>query len=92
MEALMEAPPVFERFHTVEGGIERIIYTPVVRRLKTPLLLQHGMFAGAWHWQQWQALFGRWGWESHAHSLMVEHNHRETAKQVHDWLVAQGIG
>lgn len=55
--------------HTVEDGIERIVYTPRQRQHATPLLLQHGMFHGAWCWQWWQSLFAEWGWESVAVSL-----------------------
>ena len=28
---------------SVEHGIERIVYTPDVRRFATPIILQHGM-------------------------------------------------
>ncbi len=55
--------------HTIENGIERIVYTPKQRRFETPILMQHGMWHGAWCWQHWQALFAEWGWESHAISL-----------------------
>jgi pimeloyl-ACP methyl ester carboxylesterase len=55
--------------HTVEDGIERIVYTPKQRTHVTPILLQHGMFHSAWCWQWWQALFAEWGWESVAVSL-----------------------
>ena len=54
---------------SVEHGIERIVYTPDVRRFATPIILQHGMWHGAWCWQPWQALLAEWGWETHAHSL-----------------------
>ncbi len=55
--------------HTVEDGIERIVYTPKVRQHATPILMQHGMWHGAWTWQWWQPLFADWGWESVAVSL-----------------------
>lgn len=55
--------------HTITDGIERIVYTPRQRRFATPIVLQHGMWHGAWCWQPWQALLAEWGWESHAHSL-----------------------
>ena len=55
--------------HTVEDGIERVVYTPKKRRFETPILMQHGMWHGAWCWAEWQALLATWGWESHAHSL-----------------------
>ncbi len=55
--------------HTLEDGIERIVYTPKQRRFDTPILMQHGMWHGAWCWRWWQELLAEWGWESHAHSL-----------------------
>ncbi|MBN1485281.1 MAG: alpha/beta fold hydrolase [Chloroflexia bacterium] len=55
--------------HTVEDGVERIVYKPHQPRFQTPLLMQHGMFHGAWCWHLWQELFAGWGWESHAFSL-----------------------
>jgi pimeloyl-ACP methyl ester carboxylesterase len=55
--------------HTVQGGIERIVYSPEVRHFETPVLMQHGMWHGAWCWQYWQELFAEWGWESIAVSL-----------------------
>ena len=55
--------------HTVQDGIERIVYTPEVKRFETPILMQHGMYHGAWCWQFWQELFAEWGWESIAISL-----------------------
>jgi pimeloyl-ACP methyl ester carboxylesterase len=55
--------------HSINNGIERVTYTPKRRRFETPIVMQHGMWHGAWCWQAWQELFARWGWESHAHSL-----------------------
>ena len=55
--------------HTVEDGLERIVYTPRQRKHVTPILMQHGMFHGAWTWQWWQPLLAEWGWESIAVSL-----------------------
>lgn len=55
--------------HSVEDGIERIVYTPAVRRFATPILLQHGMWHGAWSWQPWQEHLAEWGWQSVAVSL-----------------------
>jgi pimeloyl-ACP methyl ester carboxylesterase len=60
---------IFKRIHTVEDGLERFIYLPQNRRFETPILLQHGMWHGAWCWQLWQELLAEWGWESHAFSL-----------------------
>ena len=55
--------------HTVQEGIERIVYSPEVKHFETPVLMQHGMWHGAWCWQYWQELFAEWGWESIAISL-----------------------
>jgi len=52
-----------------DGGIERVTVTPKNRRYETPILMQHGMWHGAWCWRQWQELFAEWGRESHAFSL-----------------------
>jgi pimeloyl-ACP methyl ester carboxylesterase len=55
--------------HAIEGGIERVVYTPKHRRFDTPILMQHGMWHGAWCWRHWQESLATWGWESHAFSL-----------------------
>ncbi len=55
--------------HTIQDGIERIRYLPRKRRFETPILMQHGMWHGAWCWQPWQELLAGWGWESVAASL-----------------------
>ncbi len=60
---------VFSIQHSINNGIERVTYLPKHRRFQTPILMQHGMWHGAWCWQQWQELFAAWGWESHAISL-----------------------
>ena len=59
----------FDVHHEVGSGIERVTYIPRQRRFDTPILMQHGMWHGAWCWQHWQELFAEWGWESHAFSL-----------------------
>lgn len=59
----------FSVSRSLDSGIERITYTPQQRRFETPILMQHGMWHGAWCWQLWQELFAEWGWESHAISL-----------------------
>lgn len=60
---------MYDISHTITDGIERIVYTPHTRRFETPIVMQHGMWHGAWCWQGWQELLAEWGWESHAHSL-----------------------
>ncbi len=59
----------YTKIHTVQNGIERIVYRPKNQRFDTPIVMQHGMWHGAWCWEPWQVLFAKWGWESHAHSL-----------------------
>jgi pimeloyl-ACP methyl ester carboxylesterase len=59
----------YTKRHTLEDGLERIVYTPRQRQHQTPILMQHGMFHGAWCWQYWQELLAEWGWESVAISL-----------------------
>ncbi len=54
---------------TIHDGIERIVYTPETRGFQTPILMQHGMWHGAWCWRHWQELLAEWGWETHAFSL-----------------------
>jgi pimeloyl-ACP methyl ester carboxylesterase len=65
----VEETETFTRTHTVEDGIERIVYTPKKRRFQTPILMQHGMWHGAWCWHLWRAVFAEWGWETIAFSL-----------------------
>ncbi|MCC7447932.1 MAG: alpha/beta fold hydrolase [Anaerolineae bacterium] len=57
------------RISKIEDGIEWISYMPKQRKHATPILMQHGMWHGAWCWQTWQELLATWGWESHAISL-----------------------
>src|SRR5262245_60882064 len=62
-------PMPYNVTHTIEGGIERVVYRPDQPRFSTPILMQHGMWHGAWCWRYWQELLAEWGWESHAFSL-----------------------
>ena len=64
-----EQTETYTMSHTIEDDIERIIYLPKNRRFQTPILMQHGMWHGAWCWHLWQELLAEWGWESHAFSL-----------------------
>ena len=41
---------VFSVQATLEDGIERVTYTPSRRCFQTPILMQHGMWHGAWCW------------------------------------------
>ena len=66
---LTKETDIFSVQSSMDDGIERITYIPKERRYDTPIFMQHGMWHGAWCWQQWQELFAQWGWESHAISL-----------------------
>lgn len=59
----------YDIIKTVENGIERIVYRPHEPRYDTPIVMQHGMWHGAWCWETWQITLAEQGWESHAHSL-----------------------
>jgi len=74
---------IFSVQHEVNNGIERVVYTPKQRLFETPILMQHGMWHGAWCWQSWQELFAKWGWESHAFSLP---GHAGSDKQRSNYL------
>ncbi len=50
-------------------NIEHIIRRPASRIHKTPVLLQHGSWHGAWCWEQWLDYFSSLGYEVHAISL-----------------------
>ena len=54
---------------SLKDGLEWRTYIPRQRQHATPILMQHGMWHGAWCWQPWQELLAEWGWESHAISL-----------------------
>ena len=43
---------------------------------KPPVLLVHGMFGGAWYWEDYQALLARHGYESYALNLRGHHGSR----------------
>ncbi len=73
--------------YTIENGIERIVYTPDKPKFKTPILMQHGMWHGAWCWQPWQELFADRGWECHAFSLPG--HGKSTPRRHHRWCTLQ---
>lgn len=73
--------------HTIHDDIERIVYVPHERKFATPILMQHGMWHGAWGWKPWQELFAEWGWETHAYSLP---GHGGSAlRRSHRWCTLQ---
>jgi pimeloyl-ACP methyl ester carboxylesterase len=53
----------------IVDGIERITYTPHAPKSDTEILFLHGMWHGAWCWQQWQEILAENGWKSRAISL-----------------------
>src|SRR5690349_6737067 len=65
----MQTTPNFTRQYEIKGGIEWVSYLPKQRNGFPPILMQHGMWHGAWCWQGWQECLAEWGWESHAISL-----------------------
>ena len=69
--------------HIVEDGIERITYTPKIRKHETPILMLHGMWHGAWCWEPWQKYFAQNGWEVITFSLP---GHGKSTLQRPLWL------
>lgn len=59
----------FTRVSEAIDGIERITYKSANPQHKHKLLFVHGMWHGAWCWEQWQELFAIWGWDSVSFSL-----------------------
>lgn len=59
----------YEKRTTHHEGIEHVTFVPSERKHETPLLFVHGMWHGAWCWEEWQAQLAALGWESHAISL-----------------------
>jgi pimeloyl-ACP methyl ester carboxylesterase len=78
---------IFSIQHSINNGIERVIYIPKYRHFETPILMQHGMWHGAWCWQLWQELFAGWGWESHAFSLP---GHAGSSRQCPNYFCTLG--
>ncbi len=77
--------------HSIVDGIERISYYPKERSFETPLLMQHGMWHGAWCWQPWQELLAEWGWESHAISL-PGHGQSPSQRPIHKCTLDYYLG
>jgi len=59
----------YDVIKSIEAGIERITYRPHHPKSDIPIVMQHGMWHGAWCWENWQIRLAELGWESHAHSL-----------------------
>jgi pimeloyl-ACP methyl ester carboxylesterase len=58
------------------GDLTVAVERPSAPSSKPPVLLVHGMFAGAWMWEPYQALLARHGYESHAVNLRGHHGSR----------------
>jgi non-heme chloroperoxidase len=52
------------------------VVRPTTPGKKPPVLLIHGMFGGAWMWENYQALLAKHGYESHAINLRGHHGSR----------------
>ncbi len=61
--------PTYDIIKSIDEGIERITYRPHHPKSDVPIVMQHGMWHGAWCWENWQIRLAELGWESHAHSL-----------------------
>ena len=58
------------------GDLTVAVERPSAPRAKPPVLLIHGMFAGAWMWEPYQSLLASHGYESHALNLRGHHGSR----------------
>ena len=61
------------------GDLTVAVERPTSPSTKPPVLLIHGMFGGAWMWENYQALLARRGYESHALNLRGHHGSRPVA-------------
>lgn len=61
---------------TKVGDLTVSVERPVAARGKPPVLLIHGMFGGAWYWENYQGLLAARGYESHAINLRGHHGSR----------------
>lgn len=58
------------------GDLTVSVERPASASSKPPVLLIHGMFGGAWYWENYQSLLARRGYESHALNLRGHHGSR----------------
>lgn len=58
------------------GDLTVAVQRPATPAGKPPVLLIHGMFGGAWQWENYQALLATHGYESHAINLRGHHDSR----------------
>jgi pimeloyl-ACP methyl ester carboxylesterase len=64
--------PKIDNIRDLTTFVER----PTVPKGKPPVVLIHGMFGGAWYWEQYQAYLAQCGYESHAINLRGHHGSR----------------
>ena len=65
-------PPQLNRVGDLTVAVQR----PASASGKPPVLLIHGMFGGAWYWEDYQNLLARHGYASHAINLRGHHGSR----------------
>jgi pimeloyl-ACP methyl ester carboxylesterase len=58
------------------GDLTVAVERPATPSGKPPVLLVHGMFGGAWYWENYQGLLARYGYETHAINLRGHHGSR----------------
>jgi non-heme chloroperoxidase len=58
------------------GDLTVAVQRPTAASGKPPVLLIHGMFGGAWLWEDYQSLLARRGYETHAVNLRGHHGSR----------------
>ena len=56
--------------------VAAVRYAPPKVSTKPPVLLIHGLFGGAWYWEDYQKLLGLHGYESYALNLRGHHGSR----------------
>lgn len=58
------------------GDLTVAVQRPSTPGSRPPVLLVHGLCAGAWYWENYQSLLARHGFESHAINLRGHHGSR----------------
>ena len=85
----------------MDTALKVVVTKPGTPGKKPPVVLIHGMFGGAWMWENYQALLARHGYECHAINLRGHHGSRPVRdigkvsirEYVEDALeVARGLG
>ncbi len=71
--------------------IEHIVRQPQERKHKTPILLQHGAWHGAWCWQNWLDYFAKLGYEVHAISLPGHGKSSQNKKHINSYTLGDYV-